>query len=121
MMEYFNKYEARLGKLEEMVSNRPNTEDVKQMIEESKSGEATRGERNIEQTNEKLDEYIESVARRNNIIIFRAKESEETEPEKRKAEDMNIVKELCKITEAKYVHCFWLHGFWFMLPPTSPY
>lgn len=44
---------------------------------------------------------MESVARRNNIIIFKTKESEETEPEKRKVEDMKIVKELCKITEAK--------------------
>ena len=34
-----------------MVSNKPNTEDVKQMIEESKNGEATGGEGNIEQTN----------------------------------------------------------------------
>lgn len=83
------------------MSNKPNTEDVKQMIEESRSLEATGGEGNIEQTNEKLDEYMESVARRNNIIIFKTKESEETEPEKRKAEDMKIVKELCKITEAK--------------------
>ena len=42
------------------------------------------------------------VAPGSSFIIFRAKESEEYEPEKRKAEDMNIVKELCKITEDKY-------------------
>ena len=38
------------------------------------------------------------MARKSNIIIFRAEESKKTNPEQRKAEDIAIVNELCKIT-----------------------
>ena len=38
------------------------------------------------------------MARKSNIIIFRAEESKKTEPKERKVEDIAIVNELCKIT-----------------------
>ena len=38
------------------------------------------------------------MARKTNIIIFKAEESKKTEPERRKAEDIALVNELCKIT-----------------------
>jgi hypothetical protein len=46
---------------------------------------------------ENLKEYKESIARRNNIIIFKAAESEN--PEIRKQEDKRIVQELCEVTK----------------------
>jgi hypothetical protein len=45
-----------------------------------------------------LEEFKESMARKSNIIIFRAEESKKTEPKERKVEDIAIVNELCKIT-----------------------
>ena len=68
------------------------------MIEESKLDIASGGEGTTD-VNE-LEEYKESVARRNNIIIFKAKESDEIEPDQRKTDDIMIVNELCKITGA---------------------
>ena len=38
------------------------------------------------------------MARKSNIIIFRAEESKKPEPKERKVEDIIIVNELCKIT-----------------------
>ena len=73
-------------------------DQVKAMIEGSKLDTASYGE-GTKEVNE-LEEYKESVARRNNIIIFKTKESDEIEPDQRKTDDIMRVNELCKITEA---------------------
>ena len=93
--DYFNLVEARLGNLESKIDN---IDQVKAMIEESKL-DTSSGEEGTTEVNE-LEEYKESVARRNNIIIFKAKESEEIEPDQRKTDDIMVVNELCKITRA---------------------
>lgn len=77
--DYFNLVEARLGNLESKIDN---IDQVKAMIEESKL-DTSSGEEGTTEVNE-LEEYKESVARRNNIIIFKAKESDEIEPDQRK-------------------------------------
>ena len=91
--DYFNLVEARLGNLESKIDN---IDQVKAMIEESKLNTTSGGEGTTE-VNE-LEEYKENVARRNNIIIFKAKESDEIETDQRKTDDIMIVNELCKIT-----------------------
>ena len=91
--DYFNLVEARHGNLESKIDN---IDQVKAMIEESKL-DTSSGEEGTTEVNE-LEEYKESVARRNNIIIFKAKESEEIEPDQRKTDDIMVVNELCKIT-----------------------
>ena len=94
--DYLNLVEARLGNLESKIDKKADIDQVKAMIEESKLDTASYGE-GTKEVNE-LEEYKESVARRNNIIIF--KESDEIEPDQRKTDDIMIVNELCKITGA---------------------
>ena len=96
--DYFNLAEARLGNLESKIDKKADINQVKAMIEESKLDTAS-GEEGTTEVNE-LEEYKENVARRNNIIIFKAKESDEIEPDQRKTDDIMIVNELCKITRA---------------------
>ena len=96
--DYFNLAEARLGNLESKIDKKADINQVKAMIEESKLDTAS-GEEGTTEVNE-LEEYKENVARRNNIIIFKAKESDEIEPDQRKTDDIMIVNELCKITGA---------------------
>lgn len=108
---YFEKYEERIAKLEESVAKKPDREEiqeliasktdvekVKEIVDEKLKG-ATGGE-NIEKTasSDKLDEFKDSMARRNNVIVFKAKELNDKDLEKRRAEDNEIVSELCKIT-----------------------
>lgn len=103
--EYFKKYENRLKAVEEEVAKKPGVDEVKAMIEESKSDSATGGdsEKNLdlEAINERLEDYKESVSRRNNVVIFNADESEKLEGELRKADDYELVKQICKITTTK--------------------
>ena len=80
--DYFNLVEARLENLETKIDKMADIDQVKAMIEGSKLDTASGGEGTTE-VNE-LEEYKESVARRNNIIIFKAKESDEIEPDQRK-------------------------------------
>ena len=94
--DYFNLVEARLENLETKIDKMADIDQVKAMIEESKLDTASYGE-GTKEVNE-LEEYKESVARRNNIIIFKAKESDEIETDQRKTDDIMIVNELCKIT-----------------------
>ena len=96
--DYFNLVEARLENLETKIDKMADIDQVKAMIEGSKLDTASGGEGTTE-VNE-LEEYKESVARRNNIIIFKTKESDEIEPDQRKTDDIMRVNELCKITEA---------------------
>jgi hypothetical protein len=96
--DYFNLAEARLGNLESKIDKKADINQVKAMIEENKLDTAS-GEEGTTEVNE-LEEYKENVARRNNIIIFKAKESDEIEPDQRKTDDIMIVNELCKITRA---------------------
>ena len=103
--EFFDKYEERIEKLEVEVTKKVDEETVIKLIEESKSGEAiaaNHNSKNIEEINEKLDDYKESMARRCNIVIFNAEESGKSEPEDRKNDDMDIVKQLCTITKANH-------------------
>ena len=83
--DYFNLAEARLGNLESKIDKKADINQVKAMIEESKLDTAS-GEEGTTEVNE-LEEYKENVARRNNIIIFKAKESDEIEPDQRKTDE----------------------------------
>lgn len=98
--DYFEKYEERLNDLEKEIANKPDTESVKKMIEESKSNTAsgTDVNANLNEINDKLEEYKESVQRRSNIVIFNATESDDIVAEKRKENDMAIMQELCHLT-----------------------
>jgi hypothetical protein len=98
--DYLNLVEARLGNLERKIDKKADIDQVKAMIEESKLDTASYGE-GTKEVNE-LEEYKESVARRNNIIILKSKESDEIEPDQRKTDDIMIVNELCKITGANH-------------------
>ena len=62
------------------------------MIEENKESAATGGNDQDGTLTSQLEEFKESN------IIFKAEESKKTEPEQRKAEDIALVNELCKIT-----------------------
>ena len=57
---------------------------------------------NLNEMNEKLDEYKESLMRRSNIIIFKVDESLKEKPEERKVEDMQIINSLCTLTDASH-------------------
>jgi hypothetical protein len=75
--DYFDRYET--------ITEKPDKETVSKMIEDSKS------DINLNEMNEKLDEYRESVMRRSNIIIFKVDESLKEKPKERKEEDMQII------------------------------
>ena len=79
-------YEDRLKKLEEDIGKKPDIEKVKSMIDNSKTDETT-GAKAVEsekQAIDALEEYKESIARRNNVIVFHVDESKESETEERK-------------------------------------
>ena len=94
--DYFDRYEKCLSALEETITEKPDKETVRKMIEDSKS------DINLNEMNEKLDEYRESVMRRSNIIIFKVDESLKEKPEERKEEDMQIINSLCTLTDASH-------------------
>jgi hypothetical protein len=62
------------------------------LIEENKESAATGGNDQDRTLTNQLEEFKESN------IIFKAEGSKKTEPEQRKAEDIALVNELCKIT-----------------------
>lgn len=95
---YFEKYESRLVKLEEMVAKKPDLEEVKTLVENSIVEGATGGECSNNYVNDKLEEYKDSMSRRNNVIIFKAEESTDNEPSKRKEIDQGVIEGLCRIT-----------------------
>ena len=62
--DYFDRYEKCLSALEEAITEKPDKETVRKMIEDSKSNSASAmPDVNISEMNEKLDEYKESVRR----------------------------------------------------------
>lgn len=62
--DYFDRYEKCLSALEETITEKPDKETVRKMIEDSKSNSASAmPDVNISEMNEKLDEYKESVRR----------------------------------------------------------
>ena len=103
---YFQKYEARLKALELEVAKKPDVEQVKALIEESKEDQAVGGfeptqpNPGLEEVKESLEDYKESVSRRNNIIIFNADEPDDKEGEMRKAKDYELIKQVCEITSS---------------------
>lgn len=97
---YFEQYEQRLKELEEKIDSKPDVETVKQMIDESREEGAVGGDEAISrEVKDNLEEYKDSMSRRNNIIIFKAEEATEKEPQERKAKDMDTVNALCEITK----------------------
>ena len=99
--KYFSKYEKRLDEMENKLDKKVELDEVKALIQENKESAATGGNDQDGTLTSQLEEFKESMARKSNIIIFRAEEAEEskkTEPKERKVEDIAIVNELCKIT-----------------------
>ena len=97
---YFELYEQKLKELEDKIDSKPDVETVKQMIDDSKEEGAVGGDETIgKEVKDNLEEYKDSMSRRNNIIIFKAEEATDNEPEDRKAKDLGIVNALCEITE----------------------
>jgi hypothetical protein len=96
--KYFSKYEKRLDEMESKLDKKVDIDEVKALIEENKESVATGGNDQDGTLTSQLEEFKESIARKSNIIIFRAEESKKPEPKERKVEDIIIVNELCKIT-----------------------
>ena len=71
--------------------------DMSTVIDESIVGKLKEGNENIAQASEDIKEFRESEARRNNIIVFKAKEPESLLSEDGKMEDIEFVSEMCKI------------------------
>ena len=84
--------------MESKLDKKVDLDEVKALIEENKESAATGGNDQDGTLTSQLEEFKESMARKSNIIIFRAEESKKTEPKERKVEDIAIVNELCKIT-----------------------
>jgi hypothetical protein len=84
--------------MESKLDKKVELDEVKALIEENKESAATCGNDQDGTLTSQLEEFKESVARKTNIIIFKAEESKKTEPKERKVEDITIVNELCKIT-----------------------
>jgi tyrosyl-tRNA synthetase len=61
-------YEDRLNKLEEAIAKKPDIEKVKSMIDNNKTDETTgaKAAESEKQAIDALEEYKESIARRNN-------------------------------------------------------
>lgn len=108
---YFEKYEARLTELEKAVAKKPDIEEVekmlntkadieqvKEIVEEKLLGASGGEPKEDNSTHERLEEFKDSMSRRNNIIIFKAPELDDKDVEKRKTEDDEIVTGLCNIT-----------------------
>jgi len=95
--EFFSKYENRLEALESEVRKKVDMSTVKDMIDESIVGKLKEGNENIAQSSEDIKEFRESEARRNNIIVFKAKEPESLLAEDGKREDLEFVSEMCEI------------------------
>ena len=55
------------------------------------------GNENFPQASEDIKEFRESEARRNNIIVFKAKEPESLLAEDRKRKDLEFVSKMCEI------------------------
>ena len=95
LTEIFTK---RLDEMENKLDKKVELDEVKALIQENKESAATGGNDQDGTLTSQLEEFKECMARKSNIIIFRAEESKKTEPKERKVEDMAIVNELCKIT-----------------------
>jgi hypothetical protein len=98
--KYFSKYEKRLDEMENKLDKKVELDEVKALIQENKESAATGGNDQDGTLTSQLEEFKESMARKSNIIIFRAEESKKTEPKERKVEDIALVNELCKTIEA---------------------
>jgi preprotein translocase subunit SecD len=96
--KYFSKYEKSLDEMENKLDKKVELDEVKALIQENKESAATGGNDQDGTLACQLEEFKKNMARKGNIIIFRAEESKKTEPKERKVEDMAIVNELCKIT-----------------------
>ena len=70
---------------------------VKDMIDESIVSKLKEGNENIAQASEDIKEFRESKAKRNNIIVFKAKKPESLLAEDGKREDIELLSEVCKI------------------------
>ena len=68
----------------------------KDMVDESIMGKVKEGNENIAQASEDIKEFRESEARRNNIIVFKAKEPESLLAEDGKGKT-EFVLEMCEI------------------------
>ena len=84
------------------MSTKVDIEEVKSLIESSKAEKNETEVRGNSEEKESLEEYKESMARRSNIVVFKAVESKDEEPERRKRDDMEFVRDLCDIMEADY-------------------
>jgi hypothetical protein len=82
-------YEDRLNKLEEAIAKKPDIEKVKSMIDNNKTDETTgaKAAESEKQAIDALEEYKESIARRNNVMVFHVDESKESETKERKEAD----------------------------------
>jgi hypothetical protein len=71
------------------------------MIDNSKTDETT-GATAAESEKQAIDapaEYKESIARRNNVMVFHVDESKESETKERKEADINCIEGLCRTVE----------------------
>ena len=87
--DHFAMYEDRLNKLEKAIAKKPDIEKVKSMIDNSKTDETTgaKAAESEKQAIDTLEEYTESIARRNNVMVFHVDESKESETKERKEAD----------------------------------
>jgi hypothetical protein len=99
--DHFARYEDRLNKLEEAIAKKPDIEKVQSMIDNSKTDETTgaKAAESEKQTIDALEEYKESIARRNNVMVFHVDESKESETKERKEADINFIEGLCRTLE----------------------
>jgi hypothetical protein len=80
--------------MENKLDKKIELDEVKALIQENKESAATGGNDQDGTLTSQLEEFKESMARKSNIIIFRAEVSKKTEPKERKVEDMAIVNDL---------------------------
>jgi ribulose 1,5-bisphosphate carboxylase large subunit-like protein len=73
-------------------SKKPDIEKVQSMIDNSKTDEATgaKAAESEKQAIDALEEYKESIARRNNVMVFHVDESKESETKERKEAEINF-------------------------------
>ena len=79
--QYFSKYEKRLDEMESKLDKKVDRDEVKAMIEEDKENATTGGNDQDGTLTSQLEEFKQSMARKSNIIIFRAEESTKTNQE----------------------------------------
>ena len=99
--DHFARYEDRLNELKEAIANKPYIEKVQSTIDNSKTDEATgvKAAESEKQAFDALEEYTESITRRNNVMVFHVDESKESETKERKEADINFIGGLCRTLE----------------------